>query len=324
MSLDYLKKYLPYVNLENLQKINEQKLNWKSEKNTTAYLPIEENINKLSVGKVVEVKRFAHVQQDTPQDELVEKIAKDLIPWRKGPFKVNELEIDSEWRSDLKWERIKDQVGSLENKVVLDIGCNNGYYMFHMLNDNPELVLGIDPVVHNKVQFDFINKIAGSDKLKFELFGVEDIPNFKSLFDVIFSMGILYHHRHPLEQLIDMRNALRSEGTLILETIGIPGEGSTCLFPEDRYAKMRNVWFLPTLDCLKNWLNRTGFINLEVLSVAPTTIDEQRNTPWCPAPFQSLEQFLDPNDPSKTIEGYPAPVRFSIKAQKKVSPQVGF
>ena len=192
--------------------------------------------------------------------------------------------------------------------------------MFQMLKDQPELVLGIDPVIHNKFQFEFINKIADRENLKFELFGIEELPYFRSMFDTIFSMGIIYHHRHPLEQLMEMREALKSEGHLILETIGIPGDESICLFPEDRYSKMRNVWFLPTLSCLKNWLNRTGFTNIEVLSESLTTTEEQSTTPWCPPPFQSLEEFLDPNDSSKTVEGHPAPIRFCVKAQKKPSP----
>lgn len=327
MPLQYLENYRPFVNLDALRDIHKEKESWKTGKLTSKYIDI-----------LNEVKEISHIEGETLIDDYVEfkadiscddaskieKIAKDLIPWRKGPFKINDLDIDTEWRSNLKWQRIQDKIGSLEGKTVLDVGCNNGYYMWQMLKDDPKLVLGIDPVPHNMAQFEFINSLTKKDNLKFELFGIEDITNFRCLFDVIFSMGIIYHHRHPLEQLIDMRNALTSEGTLILETIGIPGEGSHCLFPEGRYAKMRNVWFLPTLECLKNWMSRTGFTDIEVLSVAETTNEEQRLSPWCPPPFQSLEEFLDPNDKTKTVEGHPAPVRFCIKAKKKVSPQVGF
>lgn len=171
--------------------------------------------------------------------------------------------------------------------------------------------------MHNQAQFEYINHFKKNDNLKFELFGIEDLPNFKSFYDVIFSMGVLYHHRHPLEQLISIREALVPGGEMIMETIGIPGDDSICLFPEDRYSKMRNVWFLPTLACLKNWINRTGFIDMEVVSVSTTNFEEQRKTPWCPPPHQSLEDFLDENDQTKTVEGYPAPVRFCIKAKKK-------
>ncbi|WP_419173095.1 tRNA 5-methoxyuridine(34)/uridine 5-oxyacetic acid(34) synthase CmoB [Halobacteriovorax sp.] len=299
-NLEYLEKFGNRVDIESLRELKKAKLHEFRTKYQKEYKAIFDRIPSLKLNST----------------ETIET-AKELIPWRKGPFQIGELDIDAEWRSDKKWERLKESLPDLKDKVVLDVGCNNGYYMFEMAKQDPKLVIGIDPVMHNQAQFDFINHFKGHDNLKFELFGIEDLPNFRSFYDVIFSMGVLYHHRHPLEQLISIREALVPGGEMIMETIGIPGEDSTCLFPEDRYSKMRNVWFLPTLACLKNWINRTGFIDIEVVSVSTTNFEEQRKTPWCPPPHQSLEDFLDDNDKSKTVEGYPAPVRFCIKAKKK-------
>lgn len=299
-NLEYLEKFGNRVDIESLRELKKAKLHEFRTKYQKEYKAIFDRIPSLKLNST----------------ETIET-AKELIPWRKGPFQIGELDIDAEWRSDKKWERLKESLPDLKDKVVLDVGCNNGYYMFEMAKQDPKLVIGIDPVMHNQAQFDFINHFKGHDNLKFELFGIEDLPNFRSFYDVIFSMGVLYHHRHPLEQLISIREALVPGGEMIMETIGIPGEDSTCLFPEDRYSKMRNVWFLPTLACLKNWINRTGFIDIEVVSVSTTNFEEQRKTPWCPPPHQSLEDFLDDNDKSKTVEGYPSPVRFCIKAKKK-------
>lgn len=251
------------------------------------------------------------------EQKAIQKICRDLIPWRKGPFQICGEFIDAEWRSDLKWQRLAPALPALEDKRILDIGCNNGYFMFKMAQYRPRWVLGIDPIIHNFAQFHFLKSLASTSHLYFELFGIEHLKYLKNSFDIIFSMGILYHHRHPLEQLIDIRNSLAPGGTLILETIGIPGEDSISLFPKDRYAKMKNVWFLPTLPCLLNWVERANFVDIEVISSAKTTSEEQRTTAWCPPPRQSLEDFLDPNDQSKTIEGYPAPLRFCIKARSR-------
>lgn len=299
-NLEYLEKFGNRVDLESLRELKKAKLHEFRTKYQKEYKEIFD--------------RIPNLEENTP--EAIDT-AKQLIPWRKGPFQIGELEIDAEWRSDKKWERLKESLPDLKDKVVLDVGCNNGYYMFEMAKQDPKLVIGIDPVMHNQAQFEYINHFKKNDNLKFELFGIEDLPNFKSFYDVIFSMGVLYHHRHPLEQLISIREALVPGGEMIMETIGIPGDDSMCLFPEDRYSKMRNVWFLPTLACLKNWINRTGFIDMEVVSVSTTNFEEQRKTPWCPPPHQSLEDFLDENDQTKTVEGYPAPVRFCIKAKKK-------
>ncbi len=303
----YLEKYQPHVNLEEIKKTLESKDGWKSAKNTQHYSKIFERIKTLSL-------------KDSDSIAEVEEVARELIPWRKGPFTLSTLEIDAEWRSDMKWQRLKDYLPNLKDKKILDIGANNGFYMFEMLKLDPEFVLGIDPVIHCQAQFELINHLIGDERLHFELLGVADVSSFRSLFDVVFSMGILYHHRHPLEQLIDIREALTSEGTAIIETIGIPGEESTCLFPEDKYSKMRNVWFLPTLSCLVNWLKRTGFTDIEVISATTTSFEEQRLTKWCPPPHQSLNDFLKKDDHTQTVEGYPAPMRFCLKAKKKKSP----
>lgn len=259
-------------------------------------------------------------------DELdgadLEKIigyAKDFIPWRKGPFKLFGEEIDAEWRSDFKWERVAQKLELkqlLENKRVLDIGCNNGYFMFRMLEHNPAMVLGIDPVLRNLAQFMLMQSFVQSDKLFFELFGIEHLTYFENYFDTIFSMGILYHHKSPLDQLQQMRKSLCTGGSLILETIIWPGDEPIAFTPEDRYAKMKNVYFLPTVKCLTNWLKKTRFQEIEVIDVSPTSLDEQRNTAYCPRPQETLVDFLDPKDQSLTIEGYPAPQRVVMHARK--------
>lgn len=252
-------------------------------------------------------------------DQLIalQTAAQSLIPWKKGPFSLYGLDIDGEWRSDKKWERIEHEIGSLKNHRVLDIGCNNGYFMFRMLSQQPKFVLGIDPVVRTYGQFKFVQHFAQETKLHYELLGVEHLKYFKECFETIFSMGIIYHHRHPLEQLIDIREALAPGGQMVLETIGIQGDGPYALFPEGRYAKMKNVWFVPTIKCLENWVKRANFEDIKILPSVPTTPNEQRWTNWCPEGAESLKDFLDPKNPDLTIEGHPAPWRMTVIARKK-------
>ncbi|RLA63573.1 MAG: tRNA 5-methoxyuridine(34)/uridine 5-oxyacetic acid(34) synthase CmoB [Epsilonproteobacteria bacterium] len=252
---------------------------------------------------------------DTNTFDEIETLAKDLIPWRKGPIDLPGLTLDAEWRSDLKWERIKNHLAPLQGKRVLDIGCNNGYYMFKMAEQSPSLVLGIDPVLHYQTQFNFIQNFFKAPNVHFEMLGVEHLNHFNEFFDTIFSMGIIYHHRHPIQQLLDIKNALRPGGQVILETIGIPGVAPVALCPMDRYAKMKNIWFVPTLNCLIAWAHKTKFCDIEVIADTLLTPKEQRTTKW--SGKQSLIDFLDPEDPTKTIEGHPAPRRFCLSMKKK-------
>lgn len=238
-----------------------------------------------------------------------------LKSWRKGPFKINDIEIESEWRSDFKWNRLNSHISPLKDRVILDIGANNGYFMFRMLEHNPKLVLGLEPTLIYKAQFEALKKFHPVENLQLETWGVEHLQAFESVFDTIFSMGILYHHRSPLDQLKDMRRALKPGGELVLETIGIPGEEIKSITPKDRYAGMRNVWFLPTLSQLIVWLERSKFNEIEVISKDWQEDREQRATSW--SGEVSYKNFLNPKDSSLTIEGLAAPKRFLLKASRK-------
>ncbi len=318
--LEYLTPYRKQCDIAKLKNILGPRQKWFERPTATKYQQI---INSLPTIEKIDLDLSHSCPQITSptisnaEQELIKKLAQQLIPWRKGPFKLFDIEIDAEWRSDKKWQRISPYLDDLTNKTVLDIGCNNGYFLFQMAKFNPQLLLGIDPMPHYQTQFNFINHFARLPNTYFELLGIEHLSAFKNMFDTIFSMGIIYHHRHPIEQLLNIREALKPGGQLILETIGIPGEQDMALFPADRYAKMKNVWFVPTLSCFKNWCVRSKFVDVEIIADTPLTPEEQRLTPWCPPPHQSLADFLDPNDHSKTIEGYPAPRRFALVARKK-------
>lgn len=98
----------------------------------------------------------------------------------------------------------------------------------------------------------------------------------------------------------------------MLETLVIEGDVNDVLVPADRYAKMKNVYFIPSVPALICWLEKVGFKNVRCVDEAVTTLAEQRKTDWLEN--ESLVDFLDPADLSKTIEGYPAPRRAVIIA----------
>lgn len=238
-----------------------------------------------------------------------------LSPWRKGPINFFNTFIDTEWRSDWKWDRVESALPSLEGKTVLDIGCGNGYYMFRMLPFEPRLIVGLDPFLLYAFQFAAVQKYARAERIQFFPTSFADFPDLENQFDVIFCMGVLYHQRSPIEFLGRMRKFLRPQGTLVLETLTLAGDDPIALSPPDRYAKMHNCFFLPTDSCLDGWLRRAQFVDTRLVDANTTSVNEQRQTEWMT--FESLEQFLEPVDLSKTIEGYPAPRRSLVLAQKR-------
>ena len=241
-----------------------------------------------------------------------------LSPWRKGPFQFFDTHIDTEWRSDWKWQRIASHLAPLEGRTILDVGCGSGYHMWRMLGAGAYRVVGVDPSRLFLAQFQAFKQYAqsGQDKpLNIDLLPLkmEDVPRPLKAFDTTFSMGVLYHRKSPIDHLAELKDTLKPGGQLVLETLVIEGELGEVLMPENRYAQMRNVWFLPTCDTLLLWARRAGFKNPRIVEKNITSLEEQRSTDWMQ--YQSLMDFLDAEDKSKTIEGYPAPLRATLIAE---------
>jgi tRNA (mo5U34)-methyltransferase len=246
------------------------------------------------------------------RDQLISAL-QALHPWRKGPFELFGTHIDTEWRSDWKWDRLAPAIDDLQGRRVLDVGCGSGYHCWRMLGAGAAEVIGIDPTPLFVVQYWALRKYLQRDEVWVLPVGIEQVPAKLQAFDTVFSMGVLYHRRSPMDHLLELRDCLRPGGQLVLETLVVEGGPGATLVPEGRYARMGNVWFLPSCDTLLGWLRKLGFLTPEVIDVTVTSTDEQRSTDWMR--FHSLADFLDPEDSSKSIEGYPAPTRAIITAR---------
>ncbi len=246
--------------------------------------------------------------------QLLEAKLKELSPWRKGPFNLFGIHIDAEWRSDWKWARIAPHI-ELKDRLVLDIGSGNGYYALRMQAMGAKLVIGIDPSWHYSFQFHTLHKYSTLTQKVFVLpFSLEEFPEVLKTFDTIFSMGVLYHRQEPQVHLDRIYCMLRKGGQFVLETLIIGDKDADVLIPNERYANMRNVWMIPSIELLSTWLKDSGFRNIRVVDTTMTTVGEQRQTEWMKR--YSLEQALNSSDHSLTIEGYQAPLRATVIAEK--------
>ena len=298
----------------NLDTIRQERLTWlqwkdiKPMREALNALPKIENIT-FSLEDIVTLNAL-HVND--LDKETIKQCALALKPWRKGPFEVFGTFIDTEWQSFIKYNLLEPYF-NLEGKVVGDIGCNNGYYLFRMLSQQPKKLVGFDPSALYKTQFDFINHFMKSE-IVYEMLGVEHLPAYEHKFDMLFCLGVLYHRSDPVQTLKALYQGLNPNGELILDTFMIDGESPVALCPATSYSKIPNVYFVPTIPALYNWLERAKFRDIELLEIKKTDANEQRKTEWIYG--ESLEHFLDPTNPELTIEGFPAPKRVYIKAKR--------
>ena len=266
-----------------------------------------------SVDLLTQVKIGDSANVSTDERLLLRNELIKLHPWRKGPFSLFGINLDTEWRSDWKWDRLQHHVSPLHNRLVLDVGCGNGYHCWRMLGAGARGVIGIDPTLLSVMQFEAIKRLHGEAPVYVLPLAIEGFPLENQVFDTVFSMGVLYHRRSPIDHLLELKSCLRPGGELVLETLVIDGDENAVLMPEDRYAQMRNVWFLPSPEMLMLWMRRCGFKSIRLVDVSKTTTKEQRSTEWMR--FHSLENYLDPDNQNLTCEGLPAPRRAIVIAE---------
>lgn len=238
-----------------------------------------------------------------------------LKPWRKGPIvfhgRDDAFTIDAEWQSHWKWQRLVGFLPEIRDRVVLDIGANNGFYSYHLAEYRPSALVSIDPTSLYAAQCAALYAASTPPGASFAPVGLDVLHHAPASVDVLLLMGILYHHSDPVGVLRLCRDALTKGGDLLIETIVIEGEGDVALFPSGRYAGARGFYFLPTLRCLESWIRRSGLRVHTMSAPAFTTPEEQRSTAWRDGP--SLAEGLHPDDASRTIEGHPAPQRVILR-----------
>jgi len=272
---------------------------------------ISAHINKPAVQLDQDTVSVCGLTDNGLQSELHQRL-KTLMPWRKGPFHLHGIDIDTEWRSDWKWQRVIPHLNSLEDKTILDVGCGSGYHLWRMRGAGAKLVVGIDPSALFLMQFRMMQHFINDSKVQYLPVAMEEITPLLPAFDLVFSMGVVYHRRSPIDHIMQLKACLKPGGQLVLETLVINSSTQNVLIPDERYAKMRNVWFLPSPELLKQWVIRCGFTQVKIVDIDQTSLNEQRRTDWMQ--FESLQDFLDPDNPDLTIEGYPAPVRAVLTA----------
>lgn len=316
--MDYLEKYKTEIAVDEIFAIRKNLEKKFSSNNFESF----RNLQKLEAVQVSE-----HVLLDQPhvvigredeisfqQKEILYEQLKIFMPWRKGPFRLFGIEVDGEWRSDFKWQRIVPHLDDLHNKKVADVGCNNGYFLFRMAHFKPQLAIGFDPTYRFQQNFSFLLKHTTLNNLFFELLGFEHLSLYKNFFDVLLNLGVLYHHSDPLVVLKNSYEALKKGGQIVVDSLTIDEQTMKALYPGTRYAGMRNVHFIPSNNVLKEMMRRAGFHHIELIYEGEVSEQEQRSGQW--ATGKSLADIRSQENPSLTQEGYPMPRRTYLVGRK--------
>jgi 2-polyprenyl-3-methyl-5-hydroxy-6-metoxy-1,4-benzoquinol methylase len=191
-------------------------------------------------------------------------------------------------------------------RSVLDIGTSNGGAAFLLERAGAESVVAVDVYPENRFGFGATRDFLGS-QVEYIQGTVYDLARLVGgrTFDLVLFWGVLYHLRHPLLALDEVRAVLAPDGVVSLETavgddeVGDAGDLAVSRFyPGDELAGDPSNWFSPTVACVLAWCRTSG------LDARPTRVWGTGQMKRCMALCQEI-----PGPLPYTQHSYEVPLR---------------
>jgi len=167
-------------------------------------------------------------------------------------------------------------------KRVLDIGCWDGLWSFEAAKRGAREVYATDNVSQrwgrNQATFSLAHKALKSRAQYYPQVSVYDIKEKLGVhdFDVVIFCGIYYHLKNPLLAFARLREVMKDGGTMIVEGEVITDrvESYARFFYHNRLAGDPSNWWVPTILCLREWVECSFFDILNEYTRLPDSRDK--------------------------------------------------
>lgn len=173
--------------------------------------------------------------------------------------------------SDIPWLMNKAAVPErLDGATVLDIGTTNGGAAFECERRGARRVVAVDISDENLFGFATLKRALGSsvEHVQASIYELPDV--LREQFDLVLFWGVLYHLRHPLLALDNVRRLAR--GTVSIETAVSDHELGDArdlplarFYRKDELAGDSSNWFAPNVAALTDWCRSCGLEPTRVL-----------------------------------------------------------
>jgi SAM-dependent methyltransferase len=168
--------------------------------------------------------------------------------------------------SDIPWlSRASGLPEDLSGRTVLDVGTTNAGTAFELERRGAERVVAVDIFDPDWFGVRALTEFLGS-KVEYVQTSVYELADrFPEPFDLVIFWGVLYHLRHPLLALDNLRAVTRGEASL--ETAVCDGElprrqrdrPLARFYRRDELSEDPSNWFAPTTVALEEWCGSSGF-----------------------------------------------------------------
>jgi tRNA (mo5U34)-methyltransferase len=175
----------------------------------------------------------------------------------------------------------------LSGATALDIGTTNAGTAFELERRGAARVVAVDIFGPEHFGVGALTQFLSS-KVEFVQCTVYELAQrFSERFDVVIFWGVLYHLRHPLLALDNVRAV--TEGSVSLETAicnselprRLRGQPVARFYRRDELAGDASNWFAPTVVTLEDWCGSAGF-EVERQGVWPARRPQRAMLRLCP------------------------------------------
>ena len=188
--------------------------------------------------------------------------------------------------TDAEWRRLR-MPSSLEGRVVLDVGCSDGFYAFACerlgadvtaIDDESSMLGGTDRLNGFRTAAEFLDSTVD-----YRAADVEDLPADETgRYDLVLFLNVLYHLPNPMRALSELARVTAPGGELVLKThfrtdVRLWLRGRCVQFDIDRRPKWwyypttelggdPTNWWSPSRSGLRSMLSATGWEQLDHLA----------------------------------------------------------
>lgn len=183
------------------------------------------------------------------------------------------------------WDNIRKVRGAVDysGKTVLDIASFDGLFAFEAEALGAKTVIATDCLYRSFRNFLFCKEVLGSECVPYynvspynltdrlDVFlqeNYDDEQPYDRMFDIVQHLGLLYHLRDPFWSLSQARSCLKTGGTLVIESNVIADSNESFMLYNGipntyRVSENYSVWWVPTINCLKEMLTASLFEPIE-------------------------------------------------------------
>ncbi len=192
-----------------------------------------------------------------------EKILKDikrLGPWYQSFNLADWLRIEAVHDSDSVLACL-DRLGfprDFSDKIVLDVGCNAGYYSFVAKSRGAKRVVAVELDRHFLQQAQYMSNLLGLD-VEFLHDDVHNVNTGLGTFDVVICTGLMYHIADPTNVLARLSDVCTDMLLIESEFLTDPALTSMARFIEGTYRDDPTNWWIYGPECLEGIVRAAGF-----------------------------------------------------------------